>query len=95
MASLTKNLTTSDSDRNTYEFGAWSTAKDSMKEYIASSAVIDDFVLYPHWKQTAGTAKIQINVVGADGSSLLSDLDNGCAGIRRKLSGTGKCYLPR
>lgn len=95
MASLTKNLTTSDSDRNTYEFGAWSTAKDSMKEYIASSAVIDDFVLYPHWKQTAGTAKIQINVVGADGSSLLSDLDKGCAGIRRKLSGTGKCYLPR
>lgn len=75
MASLTKNLTTSDSDGNTYEFGAWSTAKDSMQEYIASSAVIDDFVLYPHWKQTAGTAKIQINVVGADGSSLLSDLD--------------------
>lgn len=75
MASLTKNLTISDSDGNTYEFGAWSTAKDSMQEYIASSAVIDDFVLYPHWKQTAGTAKIQINVVGADGSSLLSDLD--------------------
>lgn len=75
MASLTKNLTTSDADGNTYEFGAWSTAKDSMQEYIASSAVIDDFVLYPHWKQTAGTAKIQINVVGADGSSLLSDLD--------------------
>jgi prepilin-type N-terminal cleavage/methylation domain-containing protein/uncharacterized repeat protein (TIGR02543 family) len=73
--SLTENLTMTDSDGNTYEFGEWSTAKDSLQEYIASSAVIDDYVLYPHWNQTAGTVRIQINVVGADGSSLIGDLD--------------------
>ncbi|MGI5989932.1 MAG: InlB B-repeat-containing protein [Lachnospiraceae bacterium] len=74
-SSLTGNLTKTDSEGNTYKFEQWSTEKDSLREFISSSAVVSDFVLYPHWQQTAGIVRVRINVAGADGSSLLTELD--------------------
>ena len=73
--SLTENLIMTDTGGNIYKFDGWSLAQDSLLEYVPSSAVIDDVVLYPYWEQTAGTVKIQINVVGTEGISLLADVD--------------------